>query len=120
MTRPPSTHTHTLPLTRAIADVLSQTNLFTHFWSLTFLADEFGNNRTSSNLDANILLLGRLVTSPAGPYPETAGSSLAVSAFQSVTLADSVNSGFYLGRYIMQRTALRPNQGTYLRASIGE
>ena len=83
-------------------------------------ADEFGNNRTSSNLDTNIVLLGRVVTSAAGPYPETAGSSLSVSAFQTVTLADSMNSGFYLGRYIMQRSALRPNHLTYLRASIGE
>ena len=83
-------------------------------------ADQWGNNRTSANLDASILLLGRVVTSAAGPYPETAGSSQLVSAFQSVTLADSVNSGFYVGRYVMQRTVLRPGHLTYLRASIGD
>jgi hypothetical protein len=85
----------------------------------TAAADQFGNNRTSANLDANILLLGRVVTSPAGPYPETAGSSLSVSAFQSVVLAHSTGSGFYLGRYVVQRTALRSSHVTYLRASIG-
>ncbi len=86
-------------------------------------SDEFGNNRTSANLDTSILLLGRVVTSAFGPYPETvttAGSSLIVSAFQSVVLAHSVNSGLYLGRYVMQRTSLRGGQLTYLRASIGE
>jgi hypothetical protein len=86
-------------------------------------SDQFGNNRTSANLDTDILLLGRVVTSAAGPYPETvttAGSSLRVSAFQSVALAHSVNSGLYLGRYVMQRTSLRSNQLTFLRASIGK
>ena len=87
--------------------------------SLTIAADQFGNNRTSANLDASVLLLGRVVTSPAGPYPETAGSSLSVSAFQSVVLAYSTGSGFYLGRYVVQRTALRSSHMTYLRASIG-
>ncbi len=84
------------------------------------LADQFGNNRTSSNLDASILLLGRVVVSAAGPYPETAGSSMRVSAFQSVVLADGVDSGFYIGRYIMQRTALRAGHLAYLRTSIGD
>ncbi len=83
-------------------------------------ADQWGNNRTSANLDSSIVLLGRVVTSAAGPYPETAGSSQLVSAFQTVTLADSVDSGFYVGRYVMQRTVLRPGHLTYLRASIGD
>jgi hypothetical protein len=101
---------------------VTSTQLLTSMLTQRQIADQFGNNRTSANLDANILLLGRVVTSAAGPYPETittAGSSLRVSAFQSVVLAHSVNSGFYLGRYILQRTALRPNQLTYLRTSIG-
>jgi hypothetical protein len=64
-----------------------------------------------------------VVTSAYGPYPETvttAGFSLIVSAFQSVALAHNVNSGLYLGQYVMQRTSLRAGQLTYLRASIGE
>ena len=84
------------------------------------LADQFGNNRTSSNLDASILLLGMVVVSAAGPYPETAGSSMRLSAFQSVALAHGVDSGFYIGRYIMQRTALRAGHLPYLRTSIGD
>lgn len=86
------------------------------------MRDQFGNNRTSSNLDANVVVLGRVVTSEAGPYPETIttlGSSQRVSAFHSAALAHSVNSGLYLGRYIMQRTSLRSSHLTYLRASIG-
>jgi hypothetical protein len=75
------------------------------------LADQFGNNRTSSNLDASILLLGRVVVSAGGPYPETAGSSMRVSAFQSVALAHGVDSGFYIGRYIMQRTSTTKKGG---------
>ncbi len=68
------------------------------------------------------MVLGRVVTSEAGPYPETIttlGSSQRVSAFHSAALAHSVNSGLYLGRYIMQRTSLRSSHLTYLRASIG-
>lgn len=42
-----------------------------------------------------------------------------MSAFQSVVLAYSTGSGFYLGRYVVQRTALRSSHMTYLRASIG-
>lgn len=91
-----------------------------HFFLIYVLADQFGNNRTSSNLDTSILLLGRVVVSVAGPYPETAGSSMRVSAFQSVVLADGVDSGFYIGRYIMQRTALRAGHLAYLRTSIGD
>jgi hypothetical protein len=87
---------------------------------MTANADQWGNNRTSANLDTSIVLLGRLVSSAAGPYPETAGSSLSVAAFQSVALASSMNSGFYVGRYVMQHTSLRPGHLTYLRASIGD
>jgi hypothetical protein len=91
-----------------------------HLQLVTANADQWGNNRTSANLDNSILLFGRVVLSAAGPYPETAGSSLSVAAFQSVALASSMNSGFYVGRYVMQHTAVRPGHLAYLRSSIGD
>lgn len=87
---------------------------------MLLIADQWGNNRTASNVDADTVILGRLVTSAEGPYPETAAAGLLVSAFQSIVAAQDMNSGFYLGRYVMQRTSLRMNHFTYLRASIGD